>query len=137
MPWTCPECGKSFRNTNQWHSCYIIDIEIHLRNKSAIIKDLYHRLESIINKFGTIEINPIKTAIQFRSGATFLTVRIRPQFLELEFQLDREVDLFPVHKKVKISGKRTLHFVYIQDPADVNDQLISWLNESYLLVKDY
>jgi hypothetical protein len=81
--WTCPECGKKFRNKNQWHSCYRVSLEDHI---------------------------------------------------ELEFHLGRLIEDFPVHRAIRISGNRVLHFVFLQNPADVDELLMAWLEESYRLV---
>ena len=134
MSWICPDCGKSFRNRNQWHSCYSLNLEDHLRNKPEPIRNAVNVLLNEIGKFGPIELNPVKSVIQVKAGATFLSVKPKKDFIELEFQLGEEIDQFPVHRTVRISGKRALHFLYIQGLEDINDQLLDWLRKSYQLV---
>jgi hypothetical protein len=134
MSWTCPECGKSFRNRNQWHSCYTLKVEDHIRNKSRHIQDLVFFLISRLYEFGPIDLNPVKSVIQVKSGATFLSIKPKKDYVELEFQLGETMDTFPVHKIIRISGKRVLHFVYIQKKDDINEQLLHWLKDSYDLV---
>ena len=134
MSWTCPECGKSFRNRNQWHSCYTLNLEDHLRNKPVVIRNAVYDLLSEIGQFGPLDLNPVKSVIQVKAGATFLSIKPKKDFIELEFQLSEETDQFPVHRTVRISGKRVLHFLYIQSSEDINDQLLDWLRNSYLLV---
>jgi hypothetical protein len=134
MSWTCPDCGKAFRNRNQWHSCYTLNIEDHLRNKPEVIRNVVYDLISAIGQFGPIELNPVKSVIQVKAGATFLSIKPKKDFIELEFQLGDEIDQFPVHRTVRISGNRVLHFLYIQSSEDINDQLLEWLRSSYILV---
>jgi len=134
MSWTCPDCGKSFRNRNQWHSCYTLNLEDHLRNKPIEIRTIVYDLLSEIGQFGPIELNPVKSVIQVKAGATFLSIKPKKDYVELEFQLGREIDQFPVHKTIRISGNRVLHLLYIQNHRDINDQLLNWLRSAYLLI---
>lgn len=135
MSWTCPECGKSFRNPNQWHSCHILDLGDHLRHKPQKIQALVYDLLAQIETFGPIELNPVKSAIQVKAGATFLSIKPKSEYIELEFQLGQEIDQFPVHRTVRISRNRALHFMNIDSDEDINDQLIAWLRDSYHLVR--
>lgn len=132
--WTCPECGKKFRNKNQWHSCYRLSLNDHLKNKPGNIQNTILLLIRNIEQFGPLQLNPVKSSIQVKAGATFLSIRAKKDLVELEFQLSRSIEDFPVHRVVRISGKRYLHFVYIQDPEDVDETLLDWLKESYGLV---
>jgi hypothetical protein len=134
MYWTCPECGKSFRNKNQWHSCFTLSLEDHLRNKPEKIQKLVYKLITILESFGPIELNPVKSVIQVKAGATFLSIKTKKEYVELEFQLGKEIEIFPIHRSVKISGNRVLHFLYLQSKKDINGQLIEWLKDSYKLV---
>jgi hypothetical protein len=134
MSWICPECGKLFRNRNQWHSCFTLNLEDHLRNKPETIRNVVLDLISEVELFGPIELNPVKSVIQVKAGATFLSIKPKKDFVELEFQLGEEIDQFPIHKTVRISRNRVLHFIYIQSGEDINDQLKTWLKDSYLLV---
>jgi len=31
--WTCPRCGKSYVNRNNWHSCRVVDLEDLFRDR--------------------------------------------------------------------------------------------------------
>ena len=134
MSWTCPDCGKRFRNRNQWHSCYTLDLEDHLSKRPDVIRNVIYNLISEIEQFGPVKLNPVKSSIQVKAGATFLSIKPKKDFVELEFQLGEEIDQFPIHKTIRISCNRVLHFIYIQSEDDINDQLMAWLKDSYLLV---
>jgi hypothetical protein len=132
--WTCPECGKIFRNKNQYHSCYRLSLDDHLKYKPEHIRNTVLELVRRLEEFGPIRLNPVKSSIQVKAGATFLSIRPKKDHVEIEFQLPRLIEDFPVHRAIRISGNRVLHFVFLQDPGDVNDLLIDWLKESYRLV---
>lgn len=134
MTWICPECKKKFRNRNQWHSCYVLSVEDHLSNKpleiQLTVKELLHQ----IKKFGPININPVKSTIQVKSGATFLSINPKNNYIELEFQLGVQVDEFPIHKSIRISKNRVLHYLLLQSHEDITEQILKWLEMSYNIV---
>ena len=134
MTWICPECKKEFRNTNQGHSCYIVSIEEHLKNRSDTVVTTYHKLMHEVNKFGRVTLNPVKTSIQVKSGATFLSIRLKKNSLEIEFQSNEEIKSAPVYKNFIISNNRVLSCAVIESPKDVNGQLLMWLRRAYGLV---
>lgn len=134
MTWTCSNCKKEFRNKNQVHSCARVKLEDHLKNKSPQVIAIFDKLIREMNKFGEITLNPVKTSVQMRSGATFLSIKPKKDYLEIEFQLGEEVDKLPVYKNIRISKNRVLHFAILKSPQEVNTQLISWLKKSYELI---
>lgn len=136
MTWACPDCNKKFRNKNQWHSCYILTVEDHLKKKSENVKRTIVELLDQVKKFGPIEINPVKSTIQVKAGATFLSIKPKKDHVELEFQLGEKLEDFPIHRAIRISGNRVLHFVFLESPEDITPQLIGWMKSSYLLVDD-
>jgi len=134
MTWICPHCKKEFKNKNQAHSCAKVDLEEHLKNKSDQIKATLDRLLQELNKFGKITLNPVKTSIQVKTTSTFLSIKPKKGHVEIEFQLGREVNGFPVYKSFRISKNRVLHFAILKNSHDVNVKLIDLLKESYKLV---
>ena len=136
MSWKCPKCGKTFRNTNQAHSCYVVSIDDHLKNKSVEVQAIVERLLNAVTKFGDITLNPVKSLIQVKAGATFLSIRPKKETVEIEFQLDEEIIKYPVYKYFRISKNRILHFAALEKKTDINKTLLSLLKKSCVLVKN-
>ena len=134
MTWTCPNCKKEFRNKNQVHSCAKVDLEDHLKNKSPQVIATFDKLMRELGKFGEVTFNPVKTSVQVRVGATFLSIKPKKEYMEIEFQLGDEVDEFPIYKNIRISKNRVLHFAILKSPQEVNTHLINWLKKSHELV---
>lgn len=132
--WKCPNCKRSIRNTNQWHSCKSIPYADHLKEKSATIKSLFNKLHTISKSFGPIEIQSVKSAILFKSSSTFLEVKFRKDHLRIGFYLDEEVNDFPVIRTLRISKNRVGHVVLISRLSDIDKQLTQWLKHSYQIV---
>ena len=133
MTWICPECGKEYKNTNQWHSCARLDLEDHLRNKSPAVRATLDKLLREARKFGEITVDPVKTAIQLRTSSTFLSIKLKRDHLDLDFQLASAVNTFPIFKTIRISKIRVLHQAVLEGPEDVDGRLMSWLREAYEL----
>ncbi|MCZ6766306.1 MAG: hypothetical protein O7D32_05185 [bacterium] len=66
MTWTCPNCGRGFRNKNQWHSCEIRELDHHLQRRSPAVREMVGRLLEAAHGFGAVEMVPVKTSIQCR-----------------------------------------------------------------------
>jgi hypothetical protein len=45
-----------------------------------------------LNNLAGITVNPVKTSIQIKASATFLSIKVKKTHLELEFQLSEEID---------------------------------------------
>ncbi len=135
MPYTCPTCKRTVSGPNQYHSCYITDKETHLKKMGTEIEALFETLLSFLQSFDVIEIIYLKTCIQFKIGATFLSVYPRKDRLILEFQLRREEDQFPIYFCKRMSKNRVLHRIAIAEIVDFDQQLRNWLLEAYHTIK--
>ena len=58
----------------------------------------------------------------------------RKDHVEIEFQLGREIREFPVYRSLRVSRNRVVHLAVIEDPRDVDRELLDWLRESYELI---
>ena len=79
---------------------------------------------------------------EFASGSfmakvptTFLRVRPRSRDVQVTFMLDRVVDEFPVTRHFRQSARRVAHVVHVDDPAQVDGQLLNWLREAHALCR--
>lgn len=75
----------------------------------------------------------MKNCILVKSVSTFLAIKPKTTCMDVEFLLDEEVDVFPIHKAIRVSKNRVAHFIRIEHPKEVNRQLIAWLKRAYEL----
>jgi hypothetical protein len=134
MSWTCPECNRTFKNTNQSHSCVKKSLDAHFIRKEPQVRATYDALESRLKAIFDFQISPVINAIMFASESTFLAIKPKKSWIDLEFVLDREANEFPIHKTAKVSHTRYAHFIRIQEPKDVDDQLIDWIKNAFQLI---
>ncbi len=131
--WTCPKCNRQFRNTNQDHSCELVDMGSHFVNKQQNVIETFDKLKIEVLKFEGVRINSVKSAILFRAKSTFLAVKPKSSFLDIEFVLDEKIEEFPIHKTVQASKSKWAHFMRIGSLEEIDEQLIKWLSKAYLV----
>lgn len=135
MSWICPKCKRVLPSPNRYHSCYVTNKESHTAKMNTKILETFELLLSYLNTFENIEIIYLKTCIQFKTKATFLSLYPRKDRLELEYQLNKEEDQFPVHKCIRISKNRVLHRLAIADCEDIDEQLKIWIRDAYWTIR--
>ena len=135
MSWTCPDCKRTFRTTNQWHSCARLSIDHHFQGKSERLRQLFDLLLAKMKPWGAMEMIVVQTSIHLRTRANFLDISVKKNRLDLSFYLDHEVDAFPVVKSLRTSRNRVVHSVSIDSIEELDVVIMGWLKESYDLIK--
>ncbi len=133
--WTCPKCGRSFKRKDQQHTCTLISKESLFAKRLPGLKNLYSKIVKEVKKFGEYReetVNP--DVIFFKTKSTFLAVKVKKDHLDIEFFLDHLEDVPPVSKYLQTSKHRVAHVVPIDSAEEINEQLISWIKNSYQLV---
>ncbi|MBN2597413.1 DUF5655 domain-containing protein [Labilibaculum sp.] len=102
---------------------------------SPAISELFEILLSYMLTFKNLKIIYLKTCVQFKIGATFLSVYTKKNHLILEFQLQREEDQFPIYLCKRISKNRVLHRLAIGELSEFDQQLKNWLQEAYETIR--
>jgi predicted transport protein len=133
--WTCPKCKRIFKRKDQSHSCILISKESLFTKRSPELKKLYDKIVKEVNKFGKYREETMKSdVIFFKTKSTFLGIKVKKDHLDIEFYLENLENVPPVTKYLQTSKNRVVHLVPIDQPEDINKQLISWIKRSYDLV---
>ena len=133
--WTCPKCHRKFRNTNQLHTCKLVDKESFFLRRPPHFKKLYKIIKNHVKDLGEFrEEAVLPDVIFFKTKSTFLAIKVKKAWLDIEFFLDHLDDEPPVKKYLQTSKRRFAHLVSIDEAEDINDQLIDWIRESYELI---
>ena len=131
MAWTCPDCGKKFKNTNQAHSCDTFPPSYLLDKASENIQELFNALLDKVRGFGPFDCYSNKTEISFRTDAVFMAVRLQKEKLQIIFYLDHMDCDPPIIKNFDVSKQRVLHQVEISSPEEIDGRLLFLLTQSY------
>src|ERR1700760_4645804 len=107
----------------------------HLKDKEPIVTDIYEKLIGELHHFGPIKIEPKKTSIHLGNRFGFAGVYTQKKAINLEVHLNHRLTSPRVVKVEQASANRFHHSIKLNDPADVNDELLQWLREAYDLKK--
>ena len=133
--WTCPNCTRKFRNTNQHHTCQLVDVAHIFKNRPPILEKLYEHILDVANTFDDYRIEPIPyDVIRLKTKSTFVSIKRKKDHLEISFYLNKLEDVPPVAKYLQMSKNRVVHVVSIDAMEDIDSQLIDWMRRSYELI---
>lgn len=91
--WTCRECGRSFANRNQTHTCAELgDLHRHFANRTPELRALFDALAEAVRACGPAEVLSGKTRLAFHRRMSFLSVYPRKDHLILGFVLAERID---------------------------------------------
>jgi hypothetical protein len=131
MSWICPVCNRTFRSKNQSHSCEVTDENHHFVGKPVIIHQIYAKVIDSLNEAGPINISFVKNAIIISAKSTFLAIKPKAKYVDLEFLLRDEILEFPIHKTFRVSKNKVAHFIKLETPDDVDPLVKRWLKQAY------
>lgn len=133
--WKCPKCNRSFRNTNQQHSCKLVSKEDIIEKRSPELQALYKKLSTIVKGFGPYREEAIAPdVIFFKTKSSFMAVKMKKDHVDIEFFLDHKVDDPSISKFLQISAKRIAYIVPVDREEDITKQLMEWMRYSYELI---
>lgn len=131
--WECPKCQRQFKIKNQWHSCLRISPEKLFKNLPSQVTSIYNRLFEQCSLFCQFYADATKSCVYFVSTHRFLVIKPKKNGIILEFILNRKEDIFPVIKTSDIGKGKIVHYVKLDDPEDINDQIMGWIKDAHQL----
>jgi hypothetical protein len=131
VPWTCPDCSRSFGRKNQAHGCAPSGtVDDYFADRPAVQRKIYDAIEKHVKKLGAA-IDPVTVTVMFKRSRTFAEVRGMRDRLRLFFILSRELKDPRISRTMKFSAHRCAYCVDIKKPAEVDRQVREWLSEAY------
>lgn len=127
--WTCPRCSRQFARKNQKHVRGSGDRSEVLRNRSAVIVDLYGDLEVFVQSLGPVEIFARERYVLFRTTRIFADLSVMVGALRLAIHLPNTVHDPAFIKTVSDSGKTT-HVMLVADVASL-EAAKEYLRQAY------
>ena len=133
MIWNCPKCGRQFKHATTYHSCVRINPDSHFIGKNQNVKAVYEKILKETKNFGKVNVSPVQNSILLKNDSTFLSIHPRKNSLEVEFFLPKETKEFPIYKTFRYTKNKTVHYVRLENPKEVDRQLVNWMKVSYHL----
>lgn len=102
-------------------------------NGDPVVLATYDRLLAVLGEIGPFTEEPKKTSIHLVRTTGFAGVHPRKRSLTLNLRTDHPLDHARVARVEQVSKHRYHNEVKLERPEDVDDELLGWLREAYLL----
>jgi len=131
--WRCPACDRSFGRPQQSHVCVPgLTLEQYLERQPAAYRPVYRAVLARLARLGDLDVDPVEVGIMIKRARTFCELRPRKRGVELSFKLSRSLAHPRITRVIRYSTHRIAYFVLLERAADIDDELMDWLAESYL-----
>lgn len=90
--WICPACSRQFTRKGQRHVCGTGDSESVLRDRPAVLVELYAALDHFVTTLGPVERVARERYVLLRSRRVFADVIVMRDALRLAIHLDGPTD---------------------------------------------
>ena len=135
--WTCPDCRRMFGRRNQGHMCSpALTLEEYFSTANERERPIFDAVMGHLNDLGDVHAEPVSVGIFFKNGPIFAELRPRKKWVAVCFRLPVKLTSARLSRKVipaggSASGGKYYHVVNVTDAADVDEELLDWLTESY------
>ena len=132
--WTCPDCQRQFGKPNQSHTCSPgFTIDDYFATAKPWERAIFDRVADHLEGLGDVIVDPISIGILFKNGPVFCQLRAMKRWTALGFSLDRRLTSARISRKVVEYHGKYFHVVNVDDPAQIDDEVLGWLTEAYRL----
>lgn len=101
--------------------------------KSPTSQTTYAKLISAISELGPFEVEEKKASLHLTHGRAFAGVHPRAKGILLNLVFDAPLKNPRVHRSEQVSANRHHVEFKLEDPADVDAQLVTWIKQAYSL----
>ncbi|MBO3751650.1 hypothetical protein J5X84_36725 [Streptosporangiaceae bacterium NEAU-GS5] len=130
--WRCPDCGRTFANPNQTHTCAPLgDLDRHFARTEPHVRQIFDRIVAVVSGFGPVEVLAEKTRIALHVRMSFAAFMPRRRWLNGHLVLDRAIASARFGKIEVFSPRNVLHPFRLDDPAQVDEEFAGWLELAY------
>ncbi len=130
--WRCPACGKIFPRAGQGHSCRVVPLDEHFRDRPRA-RELFEAFRAAVEEEGgPVRLSVAKTRIGIIARITFAALMVRKDYLRGHILLRRRADSRRFHR-VDEGPPYWVHHFEIRHEADLDREFRAWLLESYVV----
>jgi len=132
--WVCPECGARLVSRNLSHSCGRFTLEALFASSAPGVLDLARDYVTMLHSLGDVQVIPQKTRLVAVARVRFGGLQPRRDGFLANFALHRWLDSPRIVRTVDYGPRWRSHVVRVNSPADLDDELRAWLQESHDVV---
>ncbi len=108
-------------------------LESHFVGKEPVVREIYNRLTKALKRVGPVKEEPHQTSIHLVNNTAFAGVATRKSYLLLTLRNDYAIQSTRLAKTEQVSRNRFHNIVKLDSAEAVNDELLKWLKDAYLL----
>ncbi|MDH3704663.1 MAG: DUF5655 domain-containing protein [Acidimicrobiia bacterium] len=132
--WTCPACDRQFGRRNQSHQCDpVVSYDQWFVDRPAHWQPIADRVIDHLESLGDIVVDAAAVGLLVKRRFTFVEMRPVRSDLRLSMIHPHPIDDPRIVRRVQLSANRTAHFVDLNHEGAVDQQLLDWLTESFLV----
>lgn len=132
--WICPRCGARLVSPNLWHSCVQVTLEELFAHSEPRVLELARSYVAMLQSLGDVQVLPQKTRLVCVARVRFAGLTPRKDGFLATFALHRWLDSPRIVKTVDYGPRWRAHSVLVRHPADLDEELCAWLQESHDVV---
>ena len=102
-------------------------------NKEPAVRAIYDKVLSSLAKVGPVKAEPKKTSIHLVRETSFAGAHPKKAWLDLTIRSDKPVRSNRVRTQEQVSKNRWHQDVRLTSPADVDAEVVGWLEGAYAL----
>jgi len=108
-----------------------LSIESHFEGRPPVVRQIYDRILAVAGSFGPVEEDPKKTSIHLNRKTAFAGVATRKDGLILTLKSAHDIESPRVSRHEQASARRWHLEVRLEDPGEVDAELVGWLKDAY------
>lgn len=102
-------------------------------NKAPVVRDIYDALVDAMQDWVGLRFTPKKTSIHIDCRTSFAGIHPRKKYINLNIRTAAAIDSIRVIKQEQVSQNRFHNLICLNTVSDVDDELIGWLRDGYML----
>jgi len=129
--WTCSRCGHRFVTRNMWHSCGRYRVADHFKGTDPLVRQLFRRFRTLVQKCGPVTMYAQKTRIVFQTRARFTGVATRKHWLDGAVWLKRRLEHPRFYRIETIPPGDYIHRFRLTKLSEIDSELEKFVREAY------
>jgi hypothetical protein len=116
---------------NMFASNITVTTSFLFQGKSQSVRDLYELLFQELNKIGPVREIEKAISVSFENRRVFASALIRNRSIKLVLRNNYKIASPRIHSVQHVAGKFYDHTILLESKADINPELMGWLEQAY------
>ena len=132
--WICPQCGQTFKNRNQVHSCGDKVLADFLTDRTPHTVSLFWHFVESYQRLGNVTVHPTKSMIAIASKTRIAyVIQLGKNFMDVVFPFDKAYpDNLCFRKIAQVPGKQQFnHHFRMMSKQDLNAEVKEFMKLAY------